>query len=104
MKLQALRSRDRAPFPVPAHQTGHAIFPHPAFRDLSSRRYRRCRVPLDGSDQLRDPQLPEERACIALPLVPAAPRLLGEELRQPLADVAIQVAELCRRVAYSEVG
>jgi len=29
-----------APFPVPAHQTGRADFPHPAFRLVSSRSYR----------------------------------------------------------------
>jgi hypothetical protein len=26
----------RAPFPLPAHQTGRAVFPHPAFRLASS--------------------------------------------------------------------
>src|SRR6478736_6924044 len=31
----------RAPFPLPAHQTGHAAFPHPAFRQVSSRGTRR---------------------------------------------------------------
>ena len=28
-----------SPFPLPAHQTGHADFPHPAFRLVSSRAY-----------------------------------------------------------------
>src|SRR6476620_409618 len=31
----------RAPFPLPAHQTGQADFPHPAFRQASSRGTRR---------------------------------------------------------------
>src|SRR4029434_3564625 len=31
----------RAPFPLPAHQTGRAVFPHPAFRQASSRGTRR---------------------------------------------------------------
>jgi hypothetical protein len=26
----------RVPFPLPAHQTGRAVFPHPAFRLASS--------------------------------------------------------------------
>ena len=30
-----------APFPVPAHQTGRADFPHPAFRPASPRSFRR---------------------------------------------------------------
>ena len=42
---QALRSRDQAPFPASPHQTGHAVFPHPAFRDPSSHRSRRCQPP-----------------------------------------------------------
>jgi hypothetical protein len=42
-------ARDLAPFPASPHQSGHEVLPHPAFRDPSSRRYRRCRVPRDGS-------------------------------------------------------
>ncbi len=34
-------SREAAPFPIPAHQTGRADFPHPAFRLASSQRCRR---------------------------------------------------------------
>src|SRR5713101_4215452 len=92
------------PFPVPAHQSVHAVFPHTAFRDLSPRRFRRCRVPLDGSGQLIDPQFLEERTRVALSLMPASPGLLGQELRQPFADVVIHVLKLARRVAYSEIG
>ena len=31
----------RAPFPLPAHQTGRAVFPHPAFRQVSLQGTRR---------------------------------------------------------------
>ena len=65
-------SRDRAPFPAPAHQTGHAVLPHPAFRGLSSRRFRRCRVPRDGSSQLIHPELLEVRQRVALRRCPAS--------------------------------
>src|SRR6202012_3514690 len=48
----------RVPFPLPAHQTGRAVFPHPAFRQVSSQGTRRrhfahavqhkyTRVPID---------------------------------------------------------
>lgn len=48
----------RVPFPLPAHQTGRAVFPHPAFRQVSSQGARRrhfahavqhkyARVPID---------------------------------------------------------
>lgn len=48
----------RVPFPLPAHQTGRAVFPHPAFRQVSSQAARRrhfahavqheyARVPID---------------------------------------------------------
>ena len=48
----------RVPFPLPANQTGRAVFPHPAFRQASSRGTRRrhfthavqhkhARVPID---------------------------------------------------------
>src|SRR3990172_9485581 len=42
---QALRSRDQDPFPASPHQTGHAVLPHPAFRDPSSHRSQRCQPP-----------------------------------------------------------
>jgi hypothetical protein len=64
--LQALRSRDRAPFPAPAYQSVHDLFDHTAFRGPSPRRSRRRRVPLDGSRQGVHPQLLEVRLFIAL--------------------------------------
>ncbi len=84
------------PFPVPAHQSVHDLFDHTAFRDLSSRRCRRCRVPLDGSTQLVHPQFLEKRPRVASSLVPASPNLLGQELRQPLVYVVVHVFELAR--------
>ncbi len=47
--------RDQAPFPASPHQSGHEVLPHPAFRDPSPRRYRRCLMPRDGPSQLIHP-------------------------------------------------
>src|SRR5260370_22123342 len=41
-------ARSAAPFPIPAHQTGRADFPHPAFR-LASPLDSRTRIQLDIS-------------------------------------------------------
>src|SRR6202161_4222800 len=44
-----LRALPIAPFPIPAHQTGRADFPHPAFRLVSSQTHERASVPGAGT-------------------------------------------------------
>ena len=44
--------------------SGHAVLRHPAFRDLSSRRYGRCHVPLHGSNQAVHRESLEVRVCV----------------------------------------
>ena len=104
LSLQARRARDRAPFPASPHQTGHAVFPHPAFRDRSSGRCRRCPVPGHGSTQAIQPELLEERPVMALP-VPAGPMgLLAEKQRHAFADVVVHLGEVPTGVAHPEVS
>jgi hypothetical protein len=49
-----------APFPLPAHQTGRAGFPHPAFRLASSHGTRR-RAEMD-TPEVEHPEPAEDRA------------------------------------------
>ena len=54
---QARLPKTVAPFPVPPHQTGHAVFPHPAFRRPSPTRSRRCH-PSSRFDTVHSGSLP----------------------------------------------
>jgi hypothetical protein len=57
-----------SPFPLPAHQTGHANFPHPAFRLVSSRTY--------GELSIRASFISPPRLGAAIQLVQKAPGLM----------------------------
>jgi hypothetical protein len=57
-----------SPFPLPAHQTGHADFPHPAFRLVSSQAY--------GDLLIRASSISPPRLGTVIQLVRKAPGLM----------------------------
>src|SRR5216683_3232607 len=77
-----------APFPLPAHQTGRAGFPHPAFRLASSRGTRR-RAEMD-TPEVEHPKRAENRLVVEA--VGAARRHLvtpGHEVTDAIMDVVV---------------
>ena len=64
-----------SPFPLPAHQTGHADFPHPAFRLVSSRAYGDLLIPASS--------ISPPRLGTAIQLVRKAPGLMRCFIRFP---------------------
>src|SRR5580658_8935832 len=92
-----------APFPFPAHQTGRADFPHPAFR-LGSLQSPRRRLSMQASE-LADAEVSEDlrsgesaRAAVAH-LAP-----FGEEASRVIADVVIDSLISQRERTVAEVS
>ena len=90
---QARLTKTVAPFPVPPHQTGHAVFPHPAFRRPSPTRSRRChpssrfdRVPSGCRVAGLAPWL---RVLVASPQSPAPPSCLHADEVRPLPSSTV---------------
>lgn len=92
-----------APFPVPAHQTGRADFPHPAFR-LASPQGPRRRPPALASKASHG-QLPVD--MFARELVRSTPLhfvSLTEEVPRPVIDMLIDGLVCRRESTVGEVG
>src|SRR5260370_3187864 len=95
MRLPSVESRKGAvaspygvaPFPFPAHQTGRADFPHPAFRQTSRQTHGGG---LRALDELRHSEFPEDAAprkrarSLSRLLVP-----LGEEAPDAIAAIGV---------------
>src|SRR5271168_5263026 len=91
-----------APFPLPAHQTGRAGFPHPAFRLASSRGSRR-RAEMD-TPEVEYPVCAEYRLMVEA--VGAARRhlvTLNQEVTDPVVDVVVDRAVRRHPGAMAEV-
>src|SRR4026209_2930389 len=88
---------EAAPFPVPAHQTGRADFPHPAFRQASSPGPRR------DTQHLR-PQhpTPSEDVEVRIP-APSALVPPAQEAMHAIPDVVLELPIGQRTGAIGEV-
>src|SRR6201994_4756672 len=92
-----------APFPVPAHQTGHADFPHPAFRLASPQGPRRRPTAL--ASKASDGQFPVD--MFPGELVRSTPLhfvSLTEEMPRSVTDMLIDGLVCRREGAVGEVG
>src|SRR5271154_3216342 len=92
-----------APFPVPAHQTGRAAFPHPAFRLASPQGPRRRPTAL--ASKASDGQFPVD--IFSGELVRSTPLhfvSLTEEVPRSVIDMLIDGLVCRREGAVGEVG
>ena len=78
-----------APFPVPPHQTGHAVFPHPAFRPPSPTRSRRCHPSSRFDTVLVEGMTPCLRVLVAFRQSPAPPSVLHMDEVRPLPSSTV---------------
>src|SRR3712207_1082198 len=92
-----------APFPVPAHQTGRADFPHPAFRLASPQGPRRRPTAL--ASKVSDGQFPVD--MVSRELVRSTPLhfvSLTEEVPRSVIDMLIDGLVCRREGTVGEVG